>query len=96
VVHTSVSTTTREVVSNTVGYAAQRTVAVTSKGGDYVRSLVDYLEGVEAMNLPRSGISWGHLCAIRRGRGRERRLQRGVGALAGPPRAGAWSRQAWR
>jgi shikimate O-hydroxycinnamoyltransferase len=47
-----------------VGYAARRALAATSQGDDYARSLVDYLEGVDAMNLPRSGISRAHLRAI--------------------------------
>ncbi|CAL5051471.1 unnamed protein product [Urochloa decumbens] len=64
VVRTSVSATAGEVVSNPVGYAARRALAVTSQGDDYARSLVDYLEGVDAMNLPRSGISRAHLRAI--------------------------------
>ncbi|KAK8454874.1 hypothetical protein SEVIR_4G045000v4 [Setaria viridis] len=64
VVRTSVSATAGEVVSNPVGYAARRALAATSQGDDYARSLVDYLEGVDAMNLPRSGISRAHLRAI--------------------------------
>jgi shikimate O-hydroxycinnamoyltransferase len=52
------------VVGNPVGYAARRALAATSQGDDYARSLVDYLEGVDAMNLPRSGISRAHLRAI--------------------------------
>ncbi|KAL6606768.1 hypothetical protein ACP70R_042421 [Stipagrostis hirtigluma subsp. patula] len=64
VVRTSVSATVGEVVSNPVGYAARRALAATSQGDDYARSLVDYLEGVDAMNLPRSGISRAHLRAI--------------------------------
>jgi shikimate O-hydroxycinnamoyltransferase len=64
VIRTSVSATAGEVVSNPVGYAARRALAVTSQGDDYARSLVDYLEGVDAMNLPRSGISRAHLRAI--------------------------------
>jgi shikimate O-hydroxycinnamoyltransferase len=64
VVRTSVSATAGEVTSNPVGHAARRALAVTSQGDDYARSLVDYLEGVDAMNLPRSGISRAHLRAI--------------------------------
>ncbi|GJN40654.1 hypothetical protein PR202_gb29903 [Eleusine coracana subsp. coracana] len=64
VVRTSVSATVGEVVANPVGHAARRAVAATSQGDDYARSLVDYLEGVDAMNLPRSGISRAHLRAI--------------------------------
>ncbi|KAG2604682.1 hydroxycinnamoyltransferase 4-like [Panicum virgatum] len=64
VVRTSVSATAGEVVSSPVGYAARRALAATSQGDDYARSLVDYLEGVDAMNLPRSGISRAHLRAI--------------------------------
>ncbi|CAL5046467.1 unnamed protein product [Urochloa decumbens] len=64
VVRTSVSATAGEVVSNPVGHAARRALAVTSQGDDYARSLVDYLEGVDAMNLPRNGISRAHLRAI--------------------------------
>jgi len=64
VVRTSVSATAGEVLSNPVGHAARRALAVTSQGGDYTRSLVDYLEGVDAMDLPRSGISRAHLRAI--------------------------------
>ncbi|KAG0513181.1 hypothetical protein BDA96_10G079900 [Sorghum bicolor] len=64
VVRTSVSATAGEVVGNPVGYAARRALAATSQGDDYARSLVDYLEGVDAMNLPRSGISRAHLRAI--------------------------------
>ncbi|KAL6606060.1 hypothetical protein ACP70R_041713 [Stipagrostis hirtigluma subsp. patula] len=64
VVRTSVSAKVGEVVSNPVGYAARRALAATSQGDDYARSLVDYLEGVDAMNLPRSGISRAHLRAI--------------------------------
>ncbi|RLM55936.1 hypothetical protein C2845_PM10G04780 [Panicum miliaceum] len=64
VVRTSALTTVGEVVANPVGYAARRALAATSQGDDYARSLVDYLEGVDAMNLPRSGISRAHLRAI--------------------------------
>ncbi|XP_062233434.1 hydroxycinnamoyltransferase 4-like [Phragmites australis] len=64
VIRTSASATVGEVVSSPVGYAARRALAVTSQGDDYARSLVDYLEGVDAMNLPRSGISRAHLRAI--------------------------------
>jgi shikimate O-hydroxycinnamoyltransferase len=64
VVRTSVSATVGEVTSNPVGHTARRALAVTSQGDDYARSLVDYLEGVDAMNLPRSGISRAHLRAI--------------------------------
>jgi shikimate O-hydroxycinnamoyltransferase len=64
VVRTSVSATAGEVVSDPVGHVARRALAVTSQGGDYARSLVDYLEGVDALNLPRSGISRAHLRAI--------------------------------
>ncbi|CAL5051472.1 unnamed protein product [Urochloa decumbens] len=64
VVRTSVSATAGEVVSNPVGHTARRALAVTSQGDDYARSLVDYLEGVDAMDLPRSGISRAHLRAI--------------------------------
>ncbi|CAN6202272.1 unnamed protein product [Urochloa humidicola] len=64
VVRTSVSATAGEVVSNPVGHAARRALAATSQGDDYARSLVDYLEGVDAMDLPRSGISRAHLRAI--------------------------------
>ncbi|KAL6606770.1 hypothetical protein ACP70R_042423 [Stipagrostis hirtigluma subsp. patula] len=64
VVRTSALATVGEVLSNPVGYAARRALAATSQGDDYARSLVDYLEGVDAMNLPRSGISRAHLRAI--------------------------------
>uniref|UniRef100_A0A0D3GDL3 Uncharacterized protein n=1 Tax=Oryza barthii TaxID=65489 RepID=A0A0D3GDL3_9ORYZ len=64
VIRTSTSATVGEVVSNPVGHAARRARAVTSQGDEYARSLVDYLEGVDAMNLPRSGISRAHLRAI--------------------------------
>ncbi|CAD6337410.1 unnamed protein product [Miscanthus lutarioriparius] len=64
VVRTSVSATAGELVGNPVGYAARCALAATSQGNDYARSLVDYLEGVDAMNLPRSGISPAHLRAI--------------------------------
>ncbi|GJN40653.1 hypothetical protein PR202_gb29902 [Eleusine coracana subsp. coracana] len=64
VVRTSALATVGEVVANSVGYAARRALAATSQGDDYARSLVDYLEGVDAMNLPRSGISRAHLRAI--------------------------------
>ncbi|KAL6861908.1 hypothetical protein ACP4OV_017608 [Aristida adscensionis] len=64
VVRTSATATAGEVVSNPVGYAARRVRAATSQGDEYARSLVDYLEGVDAMNLPRSGISRAHLRAI--------------------------------
>uniref|UniRef100_A0A0A9CXB3 Uncharacterized protein n=1 Tax=Arundo donax TaxID=35708 RepID=A0A0A9CXB3_ARUDO len=64
VIQTSVSARVGEVMSNPVGYAARRALAVTSQGDDYAWSLVDYLEGVDAMNLPRSGISRAHLRAI--------------------------------
>ncbi|CAN6172823.1 unnamed protein product [Urochloa humidicola] len=64
VVRTSVSATAGEVVSNPVGHAARRALATTSQGDNYARSLVDYLEGVDAMDLPRSGISRAHLRAI--------------------------------
>ncbi|PUZ61883.1 hypothetical protein GQ55_4G313700 [Panicum hallii var. hallii] len=64
VVRTSALATVGEVVANPVGYAARRALAATSQGDDYARSLVDYLEGVDAMNLPRSGISRAHLRAI--------------------------------
>ncbi|KAL6606769.1 hypothetical protein ACP70R_042422 [Stipagrostis hirtigluma subsp. patula] len=64
VIRTSALATVGEVLSNPVGYAARRALAATSQGDDYARSLVDYLEGVDAMNLPRSGISRAHLRAI--------------------------------
>uniref|UniRef100_A0ACD5VZ61 Uncharacterized protein n=1 Tax=Avena sativa TaxID=4498 RepID=A0ACD5VZ61_AVESA len=64
VIRTSTVATVGEVVSSPVGYAARRARAATSQGDDYARSLVDYLEGVDAMNLPRSGISRAHLRAI--------------------------------
>ncbi|KAF8697995.1 hypothetical protein HU200_035499 [Digitaria exilis] len=64
VIRTSALATVGEVVANPVGYAARRALAATSQGDDYARSLVDYLEGVDAMNLPRSGISRAHLRAI--------------------------------
>ena len=64
VVRTSVSATAGELVGNPIGYAARCALAATSQGDDYARSLVDYLEGVDAMNLPRSGISRAHLRAI--------------------------------
>ncbi|WVZ96085.1 hypothetical protein U9M48_041767 [Paspalum notatum var. saurae] len=64
VVRTSVAASAGEVTSNPVGHAARRALAVTSQGGDYARSLVDYLEGVDVTNLPRSGISRAHLRAI--------------------------------
>ncbi|KAJ1258335.1 hypothetical protein BS78_10G067600 [Paspalum vaginatum] len=64
VVRTSVAAPAGEVTSSPVGHAARRALAVTSQGGDYARSLVDYLEGVDVMNLPRSGISRAHLRAI--------------------------------
>ncbi|AQL01528.1 hydroxycinnamoyltransferase 4 [Zea mays] len=64
VVRTSALATAGEVTGNPVGYAARRALAATSPGDDYARSLVDYLEGVDAMNLPRSGISRAHLRAI--------------------------------
>ncbi|KAJ1258334.1 hypothetical protein BS78_10G067500 [Paspalum vaginatum] len=64
VVRTSALATVGEVLGNPVGYAARRALAATSQGDDYARSLVDYLEGVDAMNLPRSGISRAHLRAI--------------------------------
>ncbi|EEE65225.1 hypothetical protein OsJ_20376 [Oryza sativa Japonica Group] len=52
------------VVSSPVGHAARRARAATSQGEDYARSVVDYLEGVDAMNLPRSGVSRADLRAI--------------------------------
>ncbi|CAD6337411.1 unnamed protein product [Miscanthus lutarioriparius] len=64
VIRTSALATVGEVVGNPVGYAARRALAATSQGDDYARSLVDYLEGVDSMNLPRSGISRAHLRAI--------------------------------
>ncbi|XBH98113.1 hypothetical protein VPH35_127674 [Triticum aestivum] len=64
VIRTSTVATVREVVSNPVDYGAQRARAATSQGDDYARSLVDYLDGVDVMNLPRSGISRAHLRAI--------------------------------
>jgi shikimate O-hydroxycinnamoyltransferase len=64
VIRTSALATVGEVVANPVGYAARRALAATTQGDDYARSLVDYLEGVDAMNLPRSGISRAHLRAI--------------------------------
>lgn len=64
VIRTSVSATVGEVVSNPVGHTARRVRAATSQGDDCARSLVDYLEGVDTMNLPRSGISRAHLRAI--------------------------------
>ncbi|VAI52589.1 unnamed protein product [Triticum turgidum subsp. durum] len=65
VVRTSTAATVGEVVSNTVGHGAWLARGATNQGGDYARSLVDYLEGVEdLMNLPRSGISRAHLRAI--------------------------------
>lgn len=64
VVRTSVSATVDEIVSSPVVHAARLARAATSQGDDYPRSLVDYLEGVDTMNLPRSGISRAHLRAI--------------------------------
>ncbi|KAL6861152.1 hypothetical protein ACP4OV_016852 [Aristida adscensionis] len=64
VVRTSATATAGEVVSSPVGFAARRARAATSQRDEYARSLVDYLEGVDAMNLPRSGISRAHLRAI--------------------------------
>ncbi|XP_062233435.1 hydroxycinnamoyltransferase 4-like [Phragmites australis] len=64
VIRTSALATVGEVVANPVDYAARRLLAATSQGDDYARSLVDYLEDVDAMNLPRSGISRAHLRAI--------------------------------
>lgn len=64
VVRTSVSATVDEIVSSPVVHAARLARAATSQGDDYARSLVDYLEGVDTMNLPRSGISRAHLRAI--------------------------------
>ncbi|KAL5207255.1 hypothetical protein ABZP36_031690 [Zizania latifolia] len=64
VIRTSTVATVGEVVSNPVGYAARRARAATSQGDDYARSLVDYLEGVDTMNLPRISISRAHLRAI--------------------------------
>ncbi|KAF8688224.1 hypothetical protein HU200_042349 [Digitaria exilis] len=64
VIRTSAVATVEEVVSNPVGHAARRLRTATSQGDEYVRSLVDYLEGVDTMNLPRSGISRAHLRAI--------------------------------
>ncbi|KAF8780636.1 hypothetical protein HU200_001238 [Digitaria exilis] len=64
VIRTSAVATVEEVVSNPVGHAARRLRAATSQGDEFVRSLVDYLEGVNTMNLPRSGISRAHLRAI--------------------------------
>ncbi|KQK19253.1 hydroxycinnamoyltransferase 4 [Brachypodium distachyon] len=64
VVRTSAVVTVDEVVSSPVAYGARRARAATSQGDDYARSLVDYLETVDTMNLPRSGISRAHLRAI--------------------------------
>ncbi|TKW03611.1 hypothetical protein SEVIR_7G052700v4 [Setaria viridis] len=64
VIRTSAAATVEEVVCNPVGHAARRLRAATSQGDEYARSLVDYLEGVDTMNLPRSGISRAHLRAI--------------------------------
>ncbi|PAN37463.1 hypothetical protein PAHAL_7G094200 [Panicum hallii] len=64
VIRTSAVATVEEVVSNPVGHAARHVRTATSQGDDYARSLVDYLEGVDTMNLPRSGISRAHLRAI--------------------------------
>uniref|UniRef100_A0A0E0L8Q7 Uncharacterized protein n=1 Tax=Oryza punctata TaxID=4537 RepID=A0A0E0L8Q7_ORYPU len=64
VIRTSTAATVGEVVSNPVWHAARRARAVTRQGDDYARSVVDYLEGVDAMNLPRSGISLADLRAI--------------------------------
>ncbi|XP_020182720.1 hydroxycinnamoyltransferase 4-like [Aegilops tauschii subsp. strangulata] len=64
VIRTSTVATVGEVVSNPVDYGARRARAATSQGDDYARSLVDYLDGVDVMNLPRSGISRAHLRAI--------------------------------
>uniref|UniRef100_A0ACD5ZKJ4 Uncharacterized protein n=1 Tax=Avena sativa TaxID=4498 RepID=A0ACD5ZKJ4_AVESA len=64
VIRTSVSATVGEVVSSPVVHAARLVRAATSQGSEHARSLVDYLEGVDTMNLPRSGISRAHLRAI--------------------------------
>ncbi|KAF7094156.1 hypothetical protein CFC21_096488 [Triticum aestivum] len=64
VIRTSTVATVGEVVSNPVDFAARRARAATSQGDDHARSLVDYLDGVDVMNLPRSGISRAHLRAI--------------------------------
>ncbi|BAF18917.1 hydroxycinnamoyltransferase 4 [Oryza sativa Japonica Group] len=64
VIRTSTAATAGEVVSSPVGHAARRARAATSQGEDYARSVVDYLEGVDAMNLPRSGVSRADLRAI--------------------------------
>ncbi|KAK1604487.1 hypothetical protein QYE76_028160 [Lolium multiflorum] len=64
VIRTSVTATVGEVVSSPVVHAARLVRAVTSQGNEHARSLVDYLEGVDTMNLPRCGISRTHLRAI--------------------------------
>ncbi|XP_040381269.1 hydroxycinnamoyltransferase 4 [Oryza brachyantha] len=64
VIRTSTVATAGDVVSSPVGHAARRARAVTSQGDDYARSLVDYLEGVDTANLPRSGVSRADLRAI--------------------------------
>ncbi|KAE8790140.1 shikimate O-hydroxycinnamoyltransferase-like [Hordeum vulgare] len=64
VIRTSVSATVEEVVSGPLVHAARLARAATSQGDEHARSLVDYLEGVDTMNLPRSGISRSHLRAI--------------------------------
>nr|ACF22743.1 putative hydroxycinnamoyl transferase [Brachypodium distachyon] len=64
VIRASVSATAGEVVSIPVVHAAWRTQAATSQGDNYARSLVDYQETADPMNLPRKGISCAHLRAI--------------------------------
>lgn len=64
VIRTSVSATVGEVVCSPVVHSARLVRAATSQGNEHARSLVDYLEGVDTMNLPRSGISRTHLRAI--------------------------------
>ncbi|OEL36280.1 hypothetical protein BAE44_0002700 [Dichanthelium oligosanthes] len=64
VIRTSAVATVEEVVSDPLGHTARRLRIATSHGDEYVRSLVDYLEEVDTMNLPRSDISRAHLRAI--------------------------------
>ncbi|CAM0943139.1 unnamed protein product [Alopecurus aequalis] len=64
VIRTSVSATVGEVVYSPVVHAARLVRTATIQGNEYARSLVDYLEGVDTMELPRSGISRTHLRAI--------------------------------
>ncbi|XP_073010167.1 hydroxycinnamoyltransferase 4-like [Typha latifolia] len=57
VIRTSVVATADELAAKPLGYAAKKLRSATNQGDEFARSLIDYLESVDMMKLPRSGVS---------------------------------------